>query len=103
MNNKVSLITVFIASPSDVADERSFAQSAIDTLNQTLGKERGLRIESKMWEKDTYPAIGTYPQEVINNQIGNYDIFVGIMSTKFGSPTNNYYDYNSCNWLIALS
>lgn len=89
MNNKISLITVFIASPSDVAAERSFAQSAIDTLNQTLGKERGLRIESKMWEKDTYPAIGTYPQEVINNQIGNYDIFVGIMSTKFGSPTNN--------------
>ena len=89
MNNNISLITVFIASPSDVADERSYAQSAIDTLNQTLGKERCLRIESKMWEKDTYPSIGSYPQEVINNQIGTYDIFVGIMSTKFGSPTNN--------------
>ena len=88
MSNKVSLISVFLASPSDVADERQMAQAAIDTLNQTLGKERNLRIESKMWEKDTYPSIGSYPQEVINNQIGTYDIFVGIMSTKFGSPTN---------------
>ena len=89
MSNKVSLISVFLASPSDVADERQMAQSAIYTLNQTLGKERNIRIESKMWEKDTYPSIGSYPQEVISNQIGEYDIFVGIMSTKFGSPTNN--------------
>ncbi len=89
MSNKVSLISVFLASPSDVADERQMAQAAIDTLNQTLGKERNIRIESKMWEKDTYPSIGSYPQEVINKQIGEYDVFVGIMSTKFGSPTNN--------------
>lgn len=88
MNSNINLITVFIASPSDVAEERKIAEEAIELLNQTLGKERGLRIESKMWEKDTYPSIGKYPQDVINNQIGEYDIFVGIMSTKFGSPTD---------------
>lgn len=88
MNSNINLITVFIASPSDVAEERKIAEEAIELLNQTLGKERGLRIECKMWEKDTYPSIGKYPQDVINNQIGEYDIFVGIMSTKFGSPTD---------------
>ncbi len=88
MNSNINLITVFIASPSDVAQERRSAEEVIRLLNQTLGKERGLRIESKMWEKDTYPSIGKYPQDVINNQIGEYDIFVGIMSTKFGSPTD---------------
>lgn len=87
MNNKVELITVFIASPLDVAEERQCAQKAINNLNITLGKEKKVRIESKMWEKDTYPSVGAYPQAVINEQIGTYDIFVGIMSTKFGSPT----------------
>ena len=42
------------------------------------------------WEKDIYPGIGEYGQDVINNQIdGNYDLFIGIMKTRFGTPTPN--------------
>lgn len=35
-----------------------------------------------------YPSIGKYPQDVINEQIGNdYDLFIGLMWKKFGTPT----------------
>ena len=47
------------------------------------------RIESKKWEKDVFPAFGEDSQDVINKQIGtDYNIFVGIMWKKFGTPTS---------------
>jgi len=41
-----------------------------------------------MWETHAYPGVGSYPQDVINEQIGDdYDIFIGIMWERFGTPT----------------
>ena len=34
------------------------------------------------------PQIGPGPQQVINDQIGEYDLFVGIMWNRFGTPTD---------------
>ncbi len=40
------------------------------------------------WETHCFPGISTDPQANINEQIGdNYDIFIGIMWKKFGTPT----------------
>ena len=48
------------------------------------------RIESLKWENDVRPSFGSDSQNVINKQIGNdYDLFIGIMYKKFGSPTTN--------------
>ena len=47
-----------------------------------------IRLELVMWETDTYPSIGKDVQSTINEQIGDdYDIFVGLMWTRFGTPT----------------
>ncbi|KAA6317630.1 hypothetical protein EZS27_032243 [termite gut metagenome] len=49
------------------------------------------QLELIKWETHTYPSIGKYPQDVINSQINNnYDIFIGILWNKFGSPTLDY-------------
>lgn len=47
------------------------------------------RLESLKWEFDTYPSFnGEYGQQIISNQIGDkYQLFIGIMNQKFGSPT----------------
>ena len=45
-----------------------------------------IRLELVRWETHASPAAGR-PQGVINNQIGEYDIFVGIMWRRFGTPT----------------
>jgi hypothetical protein len=34
------------------------------------------------------PQIGPRPQQVINDQIGEYDLFVGMMWNRFGTPTD---------------
>ncbi len=39
-------------------------------------------------EKDVYPSVAEYGQQVINQQVeGKYDLFVGIMKGRFGTPT----------------
>ncbi len=87
MSETRNLVRIFIASPSDVQKERSIVDVVVNELNTTIGDTYNVRLEIKKWENNTYPAIGEYSQGVINEQIGDYDIFVGIMKHKFGSPT----------------
>lgn len=83
-----NLIRVFVASPSDVADERDALRNVVDELNVTLGDANNIRLELIRWETHVRPGFGKDAQDVINKQIGdNYDIFIGIMWGRFGSPT----------------
>ena len=85
---QLTRLQVFVASPSDVAEERQRAKAVIDELRQPLAASKNLDIEYVGWDTHTIPTItGKDAQTVINKQIGAYDIFVGIMWTRFGSPT----------------
>ena len=79
----------FIGSPSDTSKEREICDKVFEEINSTIGETLDFRIESKKWEKNVFPAFGNDSQDVINKQIGSdYNIFVGIMWKKFGTPTN---------------
>ena len=83
-------ISVFLASPSDVQAEREIARQVLEDINRTIGRQKGLHFAVVGWETDAYPVFGTDGQQVLNQQIGDmaqYDMFVGIMWNKFGSPT----------------
>ena len=80
-------IRIFLASPSDVCDERETVKNIIDEINLTNGDEEPFVLKLINWESCTYPSVGEYSQDVINNQIGAYDIFVGIWWKRFGTPT----------------
>ena len=56
-------------------------------LNQQEVEESGVFLKLIRWE-DMAPQIGPGPQQVINEQIGVYDLFVGIMWNRFGTPTD---------------
>lgn len=79
-------IRVFVASPGDVGQERENLKSVIDELNTTIAPYKGLSLELVKWETHATPSMGR-AQGVINNQIGQYDIFIGIMWKRFGTPT----------------
>ena len=87
MTKTINQIRIFISSPSYVSKERKVAQKVIEELNRTLCEPNGLSLFHLTWENDTYPSVGEYSQDVINKQIGDYDIFVGIMANRFGTPT----------------
>lgn len=88
--NNISEIKCFIASPGDTMEERNACEEVFEEINNGIGRVMGFRLSSLRWEKDIYPGVGEYGQDVINTQIdGNYDLFIGIMKTRFGSPTPN--------------
>jgi galactose-1-phosphate uridylyltransferase len=84
MENNLKKIRVFVASPHDVEPERQKVKNIIENLN-TVYSGRKIYIEFVGWEI-FIPGMGR-PQEVINNQIGEFDIFIGIMWKWFGKPT----------------
>ena len=82
------LFKIFLASPGDTEAERLAAEDAVDEINKSTGSRDDFRLELIKSENDTYSSIGEDGQDVINKQIGSdYQIFVGIMWKKFGSPT----------------
>lgn len=87
MPKQITTLSIFLASPSDVNDERVKVKKVIDELNITALKPLNMQFELINWENSTYPSFGSYPQEVINNQIDDYDIFMGILWARFGTPT----------------
>lgn len=82
-------IRVFVASPSDVQRERDLLLGIINELNRTCDSLLGqamVRLELLRWETDTFPDVGR-AQALITEQIGDYDIFIGILWTRLGTPT----------------
>lgn len=75
-----------------MVDERDAFRRLIRDINDVLAflaPERQLTIELLRYETHSYPDVGR-PQDVINRQIPiDYDIFVGVMWSRCGTPTNN--------------
>src|SRR5713226_3508562 len=88
MARSETVVTAFLASPSDVEAERAKLEDVVQELNLTWSKTLGMRLDLLRWETHAYPGVGHDAQDVINQQIGDeYDIFIGIMWGRFGSST----------------
>lgn len=83
-----TILRVFVASPSDTAEERGVIASAIAEINRNWARHTGVQLEYAGWDNDAVPGIGDYPQDVINESVaGSYDVFVGVLRHRFGTPT----------------
>lgn len=78
---------VFLASPGDVSIEREALARAVDEINETTCPLLNCTLEPVKWETHATPG-GGRPQQVINEQLGDYDIFVGVMWRRFGTPSD---------------
>lgn len=86
-----TILKVFVASPSDVRKEREALVKVISELNLTLSvlaPEKQLALELIRWETHVAPGLGDDAQDVVNRALPEYDVFVGIMWQRFGTPTN---------------
>ena len=83
---EVKQIRLFLSSPGDVKAERDKVPLVVEQLNNILGDYLNIHIKVMKWETQVAPDMGR-PQEVINQQIGDYDLFVGIMWKRFGTPS----------------
>ncbi len=88
MARQETILSVFVASPSDVDEERNRLEEVIRELNTTWSRDLAVRLELVRWETHAYPSFGEDAQAVINEQIpDDFDLFVGLMWYRFGTPT----------------
>jgi hypothetical protein len=83
-NNRVR---VFIASPGDVSEERDIVSLVVAELRRVFEELLPFSLDAVRWETHAWPDVGEDAQDVINREIGEFDIFVGIMWRRFGTPT----------------
>lgn len=87
MKGDLNRLRIFVASPGEVEEERSIVTNVVGELRRTFEKNLPFSIDVIRWETHAWPAVGEDAQDVINQEIGEYDIFVGIMWKRFGTPT----------------
>jgi hypothetical protein len=88
MPRQENILSVFVASPSDVNAERARLEDVISELNVTWSRTLGIRLELVRWETHAVPGFGVDGQDVVNRSIpADFDVFIGIMWHRFGTPT----------------
>ena len=90
MPTEYKKIRIFAASPGDVQIERNHLARVIEELNITISAiapEKNIGLEFVRWETHVYPSLGRDAQDVVNQQVPDYDIFVGILWKRMGTPT----------------
>lgn len=87
MVNVSSRLRIFIGSPGDVAEERDIVSLVVGELRRVFENILPVQLEAIRWETHAWPDVGEDAQDVINREIGEYDIFVGIMWKRFGTQT----------------
>tara|TARA_Y100000034_G_scaffold135976_1_gene210082 strand:- start:227 stop:2929 length:2703 start_codon:yes stop_codon:yes gene_type:complete len=96
----ISTYTVFISSPSDMAEERQIVEEAVKKFSETYSN-RGIAFKT-VQSKDVASKFGETAQNVINDSIKGYDIYIGIMGAKFGTQTINFGSGTEEEFYIAL-
>ncbi|WP_313090678.1 hypothetical protein [Chryseobacterium flavum] len=89
MPKSFTQFSVLLSSPTDLESERNEIPHLIEELNKTYGKSNDVYFDLIKWETHSAPGIThSYTQQIINEDIGDeYDIFLGIIWKKFGTPT----------------
>jgi TIR domain/Domain of unknown function (DUF4062) len=97
-------LRIFVASPGDVTAERDLVTVIAEEVQRTVGKLVSVQLATIRWETHAWPDIGEDAQDVINREITEFDVFVGIMWHRLGTRTkrapsgtaeefNRAYDY----------
>ena len=103
MPKKFNEIRVFISCPRDVNPEKQIVRSVCESISKVYGESRNIKVKPIDWENDIIPEItGEGAQSVIDKQLEafDYDIYIGILWTRFGDKMNNKGGSGHSNILI---
>lgn len=88
MPAKVDLYKIFIASPSDLKEERDAIPELINEWNAIYGAQFGIFFLPVKWETQSAPMMGERPQAIINEQLlDQCDLLVALFWTRIGHHT----------------
>jgi len=82
------VLRVFLDSPSDVGEERTITERITGEVNKIVGRRLQWQIDLLKWE-DKGPGVGR-PQSIINPDVDQCDLFIGLLWEHWGHPTGAY-------------
>ncbi len=88
-NRNLRKVKVFISSPGDVADARQRAREAVENVNRLFAIQNGIFFHVRGWE-DISTGKAERTQDLINPDLEDTDIYIGIFNKRFGTPTGNW-------------
>ena len=87
------VLHAFLASPSDLQEERDAVRRAVAEVNELWAHSFGYQVELLGWE-DTPPRFGR-PQELINRDLDRCDFFIGMLWKRWGTPPGHDSSFSS--------
>jgi len=91
MAYRANVLSVMIASPSDVVEQRDDVREIIATWNFVNAYARSLILMPVGWETHSAPDLNGRAQSIINDRlVDDCDLLVGIFWTKLGTPTGDF-------------
>lgn len=88
MARTLQQLTIFVSGPSTVEAEKAALRVVVDEINRRSEKTHAVTLRVVGWPDDIRPGVNTDPQSEIGHQIGSdFDIYVGILGSRFGTPT----------------
>jgi prefoldin subunit 5 len=88
MSIQLAKLNIFISGSSETDAEKSALRAVAEELNSLLEKTCNVTLGVLGWPDNIRPGINDDPQKEINRQLaGQYDIYIGLLGTRFGTPT----------------
>jgi len=87
MSYIATVYKVFIASPSDVNEERAAIRQVLEKWNAAHTETRQIVLLPVAWDTDVPPDTGDHPQSIINRVASECDLLVAVFRTRIGTPT----------------
>lgn len=79
------VVRVFISCPRDCQTERDSVKRLVQEISRTQGKGYGVTLEAWSCDQDVIVRFGPDGQSVVDQQLPDYDLYLGIMSHQFGT------------------
>jgi hypothetical protein len=90
MDTGIKNISVFISCPSDVENEKSIVKSVCKSLSSIYRKTHKIQLTPLDWKENVPSEISNLsPQEIIDKNIQDYDVYIGIFWKRFGDKIVN--------------
>lgn len=89
MSKFITFYNIFVASPSDIVEEKNLVREIIDNWN-TAHKGTDIQIEPVSWDSHARPEMGDTAQSIINRQlIDDCDFALCFFGNRLGTKTEN--------------
>lgn len=104
MAQQLTQLTIFFSGTSAVEAECAALKTVIEELNKMLTKSYKISLKVISWPDDFRPGVNQDLQSEINRQIqGQYDIYIGVLGSRFGTPTQRAGSGTEEEFQIAVS